>query len=108
MVFGIESKKHSFTDSKVIKKMPQTTSGDLGGLLGTFATILAAIFSFLTENWVQILTLAFSAVALTYTIKNSRAAFALKRLEIEHAKIKINIDKMAWKKASSQTEEPEQ
>lgn len=70
--------------------MPQSASNS-NDVAGTIATIFGMVFSFLTDNWVQILTLTFSAIALVYTVRNAKASLVLKGMQKESERLDIEI-----------------
>jgi membrane protein implicated in regulation of membrane protease activity len=81
--------------------MPQQTH-EANSLLGAFATIIGACFTFFLDNWIEFVTLAFSAIALFYTIKNARASFRLKTLEIQHEQYEIQLKKIELSKLKNE------
>lgn len=84
--------------------MPQNPQNN-NDILGAIGTIIGAVFTFLTDNWVQITTLMFSGVALVYTIRNARASIILRKLEAKKELYDIELKKLALSQLETEIRE---
>lgn len=70
-------------------------------IVGMVLTFLGTALSFLAENWVELITLTCTIIALFWTVKNARSSWQLRKkdsklkdLEIEKLRLEIENEKL--------------
>lgn len=69
--------------------MPQLEPSKAGDG-GAITALLSFVLSLFLDHWIEVTTLALSAVGVFWGVKNYRANIAVKRLEAEKLKIEIS------------------
>lgn len=72
---------------------------DTNPVIGMILTTLSATSLFLLDNWIEIVGLVFSGIAVVYTVKSARASIKLRNKELESEDIEIKLKKLALQKA---------